>query len=144
MASFDNQYICVAYLSRTRIPPRGPVMTNSSDIKEVAASTRGSQRYTFKFVPEGSDIALSKEIRSLDSLDDPELIAWGNNFRQLASLCNWSDVTAVATLKAVVSAEILQIFYTKKTLDTCLAALLAAKFPSRDCYRYFTGPEALE
>ena len=58
------------------------------------------------------------------------------DYRRIVTLCNWSDETATATLKAISSNEILDIIEKKRTLETCLIALIKTKNPLKDKFKY--------
>ncbi|MGL5707932.1 MAG: reverse transcriptase domain-containing protein [Aeromonas sp.] len=95
-----------------------------------------SKVYQFTFTPTGTDIPLTQSITSLKSIDDPMLLCWLDEFKELVSLCSWSDTQAMQILKAVVDRSLWPLLSGKKSFVTYIEAIINAKYPITKRFTY--------
>ncbi|MEG0619337.1 MAG: reverse transcriptase domain-containing protein [Bacilli bacterium] len=110
-------------------------MMNSS-VKNTCIQPIGTTIYNFEITPTNSAISFKKSIIGLENLPHNDLENWIDDFRQTAIQCNWTDETAVATLKAVTKPNYWEILGSKKTLTSCLDSLLTYQYPQKQRFVY--------
>ena len=71
--------------------------------------SNAEQRFQFQFTSPGSALPLT----SLESLEDPDLLEWMDNLQTTSQLCQWSEETAVITLKTIVHSSVLTLIENK-------------------------------
>ncbi|MGL5707258.1 MAG: reverse transcriptase domain-containing protein [Aeromonas sp.] len=128
----------INYLLRKELPSGDSDMTNSS-VKRTDSENNnpiGKTKFNFEFTPTNSAISLRRELVGIDSIPHPLLEDWVDEFRELAQVCSWSEETAVATLKTIVSSNILRLINMKRSLTSCLDTLLAHQYCPKERYKY--------
>lgn len=97
----------------------------SRDNAKKVESLRGIGKVNIvKFTPSGTGVEMTREIVSIEDINNIDLEDWILKFQNTAKLCKWTDSSAIRVLKAIVPSNLVSIIKTKYNLEGCFKLIL--------------------
>ena len=128
--SFTSISLINYYLTNNRAPCQRHSILNSN-----ARTTTGesSPHLVITYSPPGSIQTLQYPLPKLQELNE-SILQWVDTFREISSMCGWTESVGLAFIKAALNPTIWAIIKNRTTQDT--DALCSAAFPSASSYMY--------
>ena len=100
------------------------------------AATDAGPYLEFSYIIKNTDVSLKRKLPHLSDINNQDIVHWIEEFRNTATLCEWSAETAFQVLVSVVPSNLTSHILSKREVDPALDSILNLKYPRENLTQY--------